>query len=63
MGTMRYDIVYRTSIHYDDVVRGSQNELRACPSSEKPRSVLCRVRKFRREHPHHPQERPELPHP
>jgi transglutaminase-like putative cysteine protease len=33
-GTMRYDIAYRTTIHYDDVVRGSQNELRACPASD-----------------------------
>ncbi len=24
--TMRYDISYRTNIHYDDVVRGSQND-------------------------------------
>jgi transglutaminase-like putative cysteine protease len=31
---MRYDIAYRTTIHYDDVVRGSQNELRACPASD-----------------------------
>ena len=35
MGTMRYDVSYRTSIHYDDIVRGSQNELRACPASRR----------------------------
>lgn len=34
MGTMRYDVSYRTSIHYDDIVRGSQNEMRACPASD-----------------------------
>ena len=33
MGTMRYDVSYPTSIHYDDIVRGSQNEMRACPAS------------------------------
>ncbi|MGH9276432.1 MAG: transglutaminase N-terminal domain-containing protein, partial [Acidimicrobiales bacterium] len=33
-GAVRYDIRYRTSIQYDDVVRGSQNELRACPTSD-----------------------------
>ena len=33
-GVQRYDIAYRTTIHYDDVVRGSQNELRACPASD-----------------------------
>lgn len=33
MSMMRYDIAYRTTIQYDDVVRGSQNELRACPAS------------------------------
>jgi transglutaminase-like putative cysteine protease len=33
-GVQRYDIAYRTSIHYDDVVHGSQNELRACPTSD-----------------------------
>ena len=31
---VRYDIVYRTSILYDDIVRSSQNELRACPASD-----------------------------
>lgn len=34
MDLLRYDIKYRTTIEYDDVVRGSQNELRACPSSD-----------------------------
>jgi len=33
-GPLRYDVTYRTTIHYDDVVRGSQNELRACPGSD-----------------------------
>ena len=30
----RYDVKYRTTIHYDAVVRSSQNELRACPVSD-----------------------------
>ena len=34
MGTCATTSRYRTSIHYDDVVRGSQNELRACPASD-----------------------------
>ena len=41
MGTMRYDIAYRTSIHYDDVVRGSQNELRACPASDANQQLVA----------------------
>ena len=33
-GAVRYDIRYRTTIHYDDLVRASHNELRACPTSD-----------------------------
>ena len=40
-GTMRYDIAYRTNIHYDDVVRGSQNELRACPASDDHQQLVA----------------------
>jgi transglutaminase-like putative cysteine protease len=39
--TMRFDIAYRTSIHYDDVVRGSQNELRACPASDEHQQLVA----------------------
>lgn len=38
---VRYDVAYRTTIHYDDVVRGSQNELRACPASDENQVVLA----------------------
>ncbi len=31
---MRFDIRYHTSFTYDDLVRESQNELRACPASD-----------------------------
>jgi transglutaminase-like putative cysteine protease len=41
MATMRYDIAYRTTIHYDDVVRGSQNELRACPASDDHQQLVA----------------------
>lgn len=41
MFTMRYDIAYRTSIHYDDVVRGSQNEMRACPASDAHQQLVA----------------------
>lgn len=37
----RYDIGYRTTIQYDDVVRGSHNELRACPASDEHQTVLA----------------------
>ncbi len=37
---IRYDIRYRTSIFYDDVVHGSQNELRVCPSSDWAQQLL-----------------------
>ncbi len=41
MSTTRYDITYRTSIHYDDVVRGSQNEVRACPASHDHQQLVA----------------------
>jgi transglutaminase-like putative cysteine protease len=41
MATMRYDLTYRTNIHYDDVVRGSQNELRACPASDDHQQLVA----------------------
>jgi transglutaminase-like putative cysteine protease len=31
---MRFDITYKTSFQYEDLVRESQNELRACPASD-----------------------------
>ena len=31
---VRLDIRYRTTFDYDDLVRESQNELRACPMSD-----------------------------
>lgn len=37
---VRYDVRYRTTIDYDDVVHGSQNELRACPASDGPQQLL-----------------------
>ncbi|MDP1820207.1 MAG: transglutaminase family protein [Acidimicrobiales bacterium] len=41
MPVTRYDVVYRTSIHYDDIVRASQNELRACPASDDHQQVVA----------------------
>jgi len=41
MGTNRYDVSYRTSIHYDDIVRGSQNEMRACPASDEYQQLIA----------------------
>lgn len=41
IGTQRYDIAYRTTIHYDDVVHGSQNELRACPASDDHQQLVA----------------------
>lgn len=41
MATMRYDVNYRTSIIYDDIVRGSQNELRACPASDDHQQLVA----------------------
>jgi transglutaminase-like putative cysteine protease len=38
---VRYDIRYRTTIQYDDVVRGSQNELRACPTSDDHQQLVA----------------------
>lgn len=38
--TVRYDIRYRTTIDYDDVVHGSQNELRACPASDSSQQLV-----------------------
>jgi len=40
-GVQRYDIAYRTMIHYDDVVRGSQNEMRACPLSDAYQQLIA----------------------
>ena len=37
---MRLDIRYRCSFEYDQLVRESQNELRACPISDERQSVL-----------------------
>ncbi len=41
MDAARYDIVYRTVVHYDDVVRGSQNEVRACPASDQYQQLVA----------------------
>lgn len=40
-GGARYDIRYATTIQYDDVVRGSQNELRACPASDAHQQLVA----------------------
>ncbi len=37
---MRLDIRYRTSFTYDDLVRESQNELRACPTTDAFQSLV-----------------------
>src|SRR4051794_29883402 len=37
---MRFDIRYRTSFSYDDLVRESQNELRACPVSDENQQLV-----------------------
>src|SRR5687768_12620917 len=37
---MRLDIRYRCSFEYDELVRESQNELRACPASDHRQTVL-----------------------
>jgi transglutaminase-like putative cysteine protease len=39
-GVQRYDIAYRTTIQYDDIVRGSQNELRACPATDQHQQLI-----------------------
>lgn len=41
MAPVRYEIAYRTAIEYDDVVRASQNELRACPASDEHQVLLA----------------------
>ncbi|MDQ2649143.1 MAG: transglutaminase family protein [Actinomycetota bacterium] len=41
MTSARYDVVYRTNIAYDDVVRSSQNELRACPMSDEFQQLVA----------------------
>jgi transglutaminase-like putative cysteine protease len=41
VGVNRYDVLYRTNIHYDDIVRYSQNELRACPASDEHQQVVA----------------------
>ena len=41
MAAHALDIRYRTTIHYDDVVRGSQNELRACPASDEHQQLVA----------------------
>ena len=37
---MRFDIRYFTSFRYDDLVRESQNELRACPSTDEHQQLI-----------------------
>ena len=37
---MRFDIRYRTSFTYEDLVRESQNELRACPASNENQDLI-----------------------
>ena len=41
VGVTRYDVRYRTNIHYDDVVRASQNEMRACPASDEHQQLVA----------------------
>ena len=41
MTVHRYDVTYRTTIHYDDVVRHSHNELRACPASDRHQQLVA----------------------
>ncbi len=41
MPVHRYDVTYKTRIHYDDVVRTSQNELRACPASDEHQQLVA----------------------
>jgi transglutaminase-like putative cysteine protease len=40
-GVQRYDISYRTTIQYDGVVHGSQNELRACPATNEHQQLMA----------------------
>jgi transglutaminase-like putative cysteine protease len=37
---MRFDIRYRTAFTYEDLVRESQNELRACPTSDAEQELI-----------------------
>lgn len=37
---MRFDIRYKTSFLYDDLVRESQNELRACPATDDAQQLI-----------------------
>ncbi|HEX4979614.1 MAG TPA: transglutaminase family protein [Acidimicrobiales bacterium] len=37
---MRFDINYRTTFSYDDLVRESQNELRACPAADELQQLV-----------------------
>ncbi|HEX7168976.1 MAG TPA: transglutaminase N-terminal domain-containing protein, partial [Acidimicrobiales bacterium] len=37
---MRFDITYTTTFTYDDLVRESQNELRACPASDEAQQLV-----------------------
>lgn len=37
---MRFDIRYRTLFSYDDLVRESQNELRACPATDEVQQLI-----------------------
>jgi transglutaminase-like putative cysteine protease len=37
---MRFDIRYRTAFTYEDLVRESQNELRACPTSDEQQELI-----------------------
>jgi transglutaminase-like putative cysteine protease len=38
---VRFDIRYRSTFAYDDIVRQSQNELRACPSSDEHQQLIA----------------------
>src|SRR5690606_15090299 len=38
--TMRFDIHYRTLFTYDELVRESQNELRACPTTDEHQQLI-----------------------
>ncbi len=37
---VRFDIRYRTAFTYEDLVRESQNELRACPASDDHQELI-----------------------
>src|SRR5205085_10666109 len=38
---MRFDIRYRTTFTYDNLVRESQNELRACPATDDAQQLIA----------------------